>query len=216
MRNAMIVIFLGAPGTGKGTQAVRLAEMQSMLHISTGDLLRKEMAAGSSLGLQVKDIVTNGGLVSDDLINKIMQNGITPKVSYILDGYPRTVPQAEFLDTYLATIGEKVAHVIFFTVAEDIIMKRLTGRQKCSQCGKDFNSYFHPSTKGNVCDVCGAPLSQRADDREDVIKNRLITYERDTAPLLAYYTGKGLVRNVDGALPIDILLAQLNAIVKGG
>ncbi|MFC1512480.1 adenylate kinase [bacterium] len=210
----MNLVFLGAPGTGKGTQAVRLAKEYNSKHISTGDLLRAEMDKGSELGLRVKDIMARGSLVSDDIINTVIENGLEAGTSYILDGYPRTIAQAEFLDNFFGKMGEKLSFVINFILSEEEIIKRLTGRRKCRKCGKDYNLYFNPSSKGDDCEACGSVLYQRPDDKKEVIINRLKVYNEQTKPLLDYYTKKNILKNIEARRPIDQIFKDLCKVIQ--
>lgn len=187
----MITIFLGAPGTGKGTVATALKNKHHYKHISTGDLFREITRSGTPLGNEVKAIIESGNLITDEMTNKVLVEGLkkfdTHKDTIILDGYPRTIPQAEFLDHYLTQHNLKVGKVILLDVSEDILLKRISGRISCKNCGASFNTFFKPPMKEMTCDVCGHTLIHRADDAADKVKVRLETYYKLTAPLVDYY-----------------------------
>jgi adenylate kinase len=210
----MNLIFLGPPGSGKGTQAVRLALKHNLKHISTGDVLRKEMADNTALGMKIKEIVSKGQLVSDEMINEVVKNVLAEKDSYILDGYPRTVAQAIYLEEFLSKRNDKISVVFYFDVPRELLIKRLSGRRKCKQCGKDFNLYFHPSKKGENCDVCDVPLYQRPDDKEEVIIKRLSVYEAETKPLIDYYKQKNLLIKIDASRDIELVLNDMEKVLE--
>jgi adenylate kinase len=197
------LLLFGAPGAGKGTQSALLSQRLGLAHISTGDLFRAETKAGTELGKKVKQLLDAGDLVPDELTIALIQSVIAKqdKAGFILDGFPRTVAQATALDELLAGVGKKLDAVIFLSVPTEELMRRLTGRRVCSGCGKVFNIHFSPSAKGAVCDACGGQLTQRSDDREDVIANRLKKYEESTAVLKVFYKTAGVLKEVDGRLP---------------
>lgn len=192
-------VFLGAPGAGKGTQAKQVAEAATLAHISTGDMLRAEVAGGSPLGLQAKSFMDAGKLVPDEVIIGMVQARIQKpdaKSSWILDGFPRTLPQAEALDKSLSG-ASAVSHVIYFAVPEQVLFGRLTGRRTCSKCGAIWHLETKPTRQAGVCDVCGGATVQRSDDHPEKITKRLDEYRTLTAPLLAYYRNRKLLREID-------------------
>lgn len=198
----MYVMLLGAPGVGKGTQAKLLMDRFGIPQISTGDILRAEVQKESPLGKQVKEIMDRGELVSDDLILQIVENRLRePDCSrgFILDGFPRTIPQAEGLDELLKRINPSLQlKVIEIAVPDEIIIKRLTNRRVCPDCGQLYNLLLKPPKNDNKCDDCGAELYQRDDDTEATIRNRLAVYRKNTEPLIDYYQKKGNFYKVDG------------------
>jgi len=199
------LIFLGAPGTGKGTQASVLAEKYGIPQISTGDILRKAVADGTELGKKAKAIMESGGLVSDDIIIGLIKERLAqPDCAggYILDGFPRTIAQGESLDELLAATGG-IDAVIYFDVAEDEIVKRLTSRRTCSKCGYNYNMISDPPPADNKCEKCGGEIIQRDDDKEETVRNRLVVYAENTAPLIAYYKKQNKLHSVDGAQGVD-------------
>lgn len=208
-------VFLGAPGAGKGTQAKRVAAECGLLHISTGDMLREAVAAGSELGVQAKGFMDRGALVPDQLIIDLVKARIEQPdargaagSAWILDGFPRTLPQAEALDQNLAG-DEALTHVVYFAVPEDVLMGRLTGRRTCSNCGAIWHVEHKPTEKEGVCDVCGGELTQRSDDRPEAIGKRLEQYRSLTAPLLAYYGERGVLREIDADRSPDVVFQEL-------
>jgi adenylate kinase len=195
------VIFLGPPGAGKGTQARQIAESCGVLHLSSGDMLREHVVRGTPLGLRAKPIMERGELVPDDLVLSMVEDRISWKDcdgGFILDGFPRTLPQAEKLDEILRRRFKSEPLVLHFEVDENQLMRRLTGRRTCVVGGEIYNIYEHPPKVSGRCDRDGGELIQRSDDREEVIADRLATYERQTRPLVEYYRRRGLVKDVDG------------------
>ena len=188
-------VFLGPPGAGKGTQAKVLAEHGEVMHLSTGDMLREEVAAASELGLQAKTFMDSGELVPDEVVIGMVEHRLASNTSasWILDGFPRTLPQAEALDRSLASAGQALTHVVFFAVPEEILVQRLGGRQTCTGCGAIWNRYFKPTQAEGVCDRCGSSLKTRDDDRPEAVQQRLRAYVEKTQPLLDYYTEKQLL-----------------------
>lgn len=217
------ILILGAPGAGKGTQAVRLAEKHGWAHVSTGDIFRAHQQKGTNFGKSIQRYLTAGDLVPDTLTCEVVVDRLSQEdcqTGYILDGFPRTVAQAEALDHMLETRGEAVDAVILLQIDDAEIVERLTARRSCPHCGKIYNLKFGPPAREGLCDdeTCGgASLIQREDDREDTIRQRLRVYHESTEPLIGYYTEKGLVQEIDaaGKSPAeiaqnieDILLAQ--------
>ncbi len=204
-------VFLGAPGAGKGTQAKRVAAQAELAHISTGDMLREEVKSGSALGAEAKTYMDAGKLVPDQLIIDMVKARIQKPdaaSAWILDGFPRTLPQAEALDQNLSG-DNALTHVISFAVPEAVLIGRLTGRRTCSQCGAIWHVDHKPTQQQGVCDHCGGELTQRSDDREEAIGERLEVYRTQTAPLLAYYGDRGVLREIDANRSPDVVFQEL-------
>lgn len=200
----MNIILLGAPGSGKGTQAPGLMERFGLISISTGDIFRKELKEGSELGLKAKGFMDKGELVPDSLVieivlNRLGQNDV--KDGFILDGFPRTNEQAERLDEYLESNGRKIDVALCLDIDPEVVVKRLAGRRVCRGCGATYNIDNIPSKREGICDSCNGELYQRDDDKEATVRNRLDVYEKQTASLLKYYADKGVIAHVDGGLP---------------
>ncbi len=207
------IVMLGAPGVGKGTQAKLLAEKFNIPHISTGDMLRTAVKEGTELGLKAKEIMERGELVPDHIMNGIVKERLSKddcKNGYILDGYPRTIAQAEFLDTV-----DKINYVIYIDVPEELIIKRLVLRRTCPNCGAMYHLEYNPPKNDNICDKCGTPLIQRDDDKEDVVKRRLAVYNEKTASLLDYYRNRGILKKIDGNRPINEVLQSIVQVIGG-
>ncbi|MBK3773953.1 adenylate kinase [Azospirillum sp. YIM DDC1] len=213
----MNLILLGPPGAGKGTQARRLEDTRGLVQLSTGDMLRAMVAEGGPLGQQAKDIMSAGKLMPDELMVKIIAERISkPDVAngFILDGFPRTVAQAESLDTMLSDKGLKLDHVIEMKVVDDILVERITGRYTCAKCGKGYHDVFEKPKVDGVCDVCGSTeFKRRADDNADTVKTRLAQYHEQTAPILPYYQSRGVLKTVDGMAEIDDVTKQIEGIL---
>jgi adenylate kinase len=198
----MRLVLLGAPGAGKGTQAKKIIEKYPMPQISTGDLLRAAVAAGTELGKAAKAVMDKGELVPDSVVLGMVEERLKQddcKAGYILDGFPRNTKQAEALDEMLAKLGMSLTAALSVDVPFENLMKRLTGRRTCKSCGQMFNVYFGAPKKEGVCDKCGGELFQRDDDKEETIKKRLDVYTAQTAPLIDYYGKKNILKSVDGA-----------------
>ncbi|WP_298611834.1 adenylate kinase [uncultured Thiothrix sp.] len=211
----MRIVLLGAPGSGKGTQAQRLTDIYNIPQISTGDLLRAAVAAGTELGKQAKVAMDSGGLVSDDIVLGMIRERLQqPDAAngFILDGFPRNLTQAASLDKLLAEVGQPIDAGLLIDVDFDILLKRLTGRLSCKDCSTVYNRYFSPPTKEGVCDKCGSTnLYHRADDNEETIGNRLKVYEENTAPLINYYADKGLLKRVNGIGEMEDITKAIQA-----
>ena len=213
----MNVILLGPPGAGKGTQAKRLEEKYGLVQLSTGDMLRAERASGSALGKQVQAIMDGGRLVDDATMIALIASRIDKLggKGFILDGFPRTVPQAEALDKMLAEKGLKLDRVIQMTVDERALIARLAGRFTCAKCGAPYHDTNHPPKVAGVCDVCGSKeFVRRADDAPEAVKVRLDAYAKQTAPILPYYRGKNILQSVDGMADIDEVTKQIETVLK--
>jgi adenylate kinase len=212
----MRLVLLGAPGAGKGTQAKKLIEKYSIPQISTGDILRKAVADGTPLGKEAKSYMDSGGLVPDSVVIGLVKERLAQddcKTGYILDGFPRTTPQAEELDNVLSTMNSPLDVALSVDVDKDDLMKRLTGRRTCKNCQQMYNVHFSAPQKDSTCDKCGGELYQRDDDQEDTIRNRLDVYEKSTAPLIDYYGGKGILKSVKGEGSIDDIFNQIVSIL---
>jgi len=208
----MRIVFLGAPGSGKGTQAKLLMEEHQLQQVSTGDLLRAAVAAGTELGLKAKAAMEAGELVTDDIVLGIIAERLAePDCAngFILDGYPRNLQQARDLQPVLAKIGQSLDAAVLLDVDMDILMKRLTGRRTCSKTGKLLNIYYSPKEERDACLEAGGELIQRADDNEETISNRLKVYREQTEPLVGYYREAGLLKTVQGEGEIDEIYARL-------
>jgi adenylate kinase len=209
----MNLILLGPPGAGKGTQAYRIKEKYRLVHLSTGDMLRGAIAAGTEVGKLAKTIMDEGKLVSDDVINRLVEERIAaPDCAggFLLDGFPRTVAQAEALDAMLEKRGDGITAVIEFAVDDEALIERIAGRFSCANCGAGYHDKFQRPKVDGVCDQCGGTeFKRRSDDTPDAVRTRLASYHEQTAPLLPYYRGKGVLRTVDGMAEIDEVTAAV-------
>ncbi len=197
----MKVIFLGPPGSGKGTQAKMVSEKLGIPQVSTGDMLRAAVREGTPMGLKAKALMDSGALVADEVVVGIVQERLVKvdcEPGFILDGFPRTVPQANALQACLEGLNKNLDAVISLEVDSDAVVERITGRRTCRDCGKMFHVRFDPPTQERVCNVCGGELYLRDDDQEATIRKRLLVYAEQTAPLIAYYQQSGLVSAIDG------------------
>ena len=217
----MNIILLGPPGAGKGTQAGRLIAERGLVQLSTGDMLREAILAGSPIGLRAKAIMEAGELVPDEVVNELIANrldlpGSFAVSGFIFDGYPRTEAQAISLDALLAERGLKLDHVIELDVDADALVDRITGRFSCAQCGEGYHDRYKLPKVEDVCDVCGSDrFKRRPDDNEQTVRTRLAEYRAKTAPILPYYDARGLVRRVDGMAPIEDVERSIEAILDG-
>jgi len=214
----MNLILLGGPGAGKGTQAKKLIDKYGIPQISTGDILRAAVKAGTEMGRKAKEYMDAGKLVPDAVVIGIIKDRLAQpdcQKGFILDGFPRTVPQAEALDQVLMGLGGKIDHVISIAVDEEALIARLTGRRTCKNaaCGQMFHVKFTPSKKEGVCDKCGGELYQRDDDNETTVRSRLAAYNQDTKPLIDYYTKEGLVRPIAGVGSIEDIFNKIVTIL---
>lgn len=212
----MNLILLGPPGGGKGTQAKPLMERYKIPQISTGDILRDNLKRGTELGKQAKAYMDKGQLVPDEVVIGIIRDRLKEpdcKPGFMLDGFPRTVPQAEALDKVLSDMGLKIDHVISIEVPDSELIKRLTGRRTCRSCGEGYHVMFKPPKKEGVCDKCGGELYQRDDDNETTVRNRLEVYKKSTQPLIDYYQKKGLLRGIDGLGSIQDIFGRITKVL---
>lgn len=214
----MNIVFMGPPGAGKGTQAEFIVKQFGFPHISTGDAFRAAMKQGTELGLLAKQYVDSGQLVPDEVTIGIVRERLQQadcENGFLLDGFPRTIAQAEALDDILASMGKKIDHVINLEVDREKLLARLTGRRVCRSCGATYHVIFNPPKQADVCDKCGGELYQRSDDTEEKVGTRLDVYLTSTAPLLDYYREKGLLRSIDGEQAIEAVTAQISALLRG-
>jgi adenylate kinase len=206
------LILLGPPGAGKGTHAQRIGDRYRIPQISTGDILRASVKESTPLGMKAKGFMDQGQLVPDGIVIGIIEERLKAKdcdSGFILDGFPRTIPQAEALQPILTKIGKKIDHVINMVVDPEELVRRLTGRRTCKNCGAMFHLLFQPPKKEEICDRCGGTLYQRADDKEETIRTRLKEYEKQTAPLIQYYQGKKTLRSILGVGGPDQIFDQI-------
>ncbi len=213
------MIFLGPPGAGKGTQAKEVARLYQLPHLSTGDMLRDHVGRGTPLGLKARPIMERGELVPDEIVLGMVEERIARpdcRNGFVFDGFPRTLPQAEKLGELLRGMGFGQPLVLHFTVDADRLLKRLTGRRTCSVGGEIYNIYERPPKVPGRCDTDGGELVQRADDGEEVIRERLATYERQTRPLVEYYRRQGVLEDVDGSADVDAVTRRVLGILKRG
>ena len=205
-------ILLGPPGAGKGTQAVKIVEKYGIPHISTGDIFRENIKNGTELGKKAQAYMNRGELVPDDLVIEIATDRLAKddcKNGFLLDGFPRTVYQAEKLDEFLAANGGKIDKVLDIAVGKDELITRLTGRRVCKACGASFHVVNIPPKKEGVCDYCGGELIQRADDNLETVTNRIDVYESQTKPLIDYYEKAGNIAHIDGTTGLDNVFADI-------
>jgi adenylate kinase len=212
------IILLGPPGAGKGTQAARLQAERGMIQLSTGDMLREAVAAGTPVGLKAKAVMERGELVSDAIVSALIGERLDAAADKgaIFDGFPRTRAQAEALDLLLTERGRRLDYVIDLGVDEDELVKRIVGRFSCAKCGTGYHDMFRPTKVAGVCDVCGSTeFKRRKDDNELTVRTRMAEYRTKTEPILPFYEARGLVRRVDGMGPIQSVAAEIDAILDG-
>ena len=212
----MKIIMLGAPGAGKGTQAKMIASEYQVPHISTGDIFRANIKNGTELGMEAKKYMDQGLLVPDELTVKILLDRVAQadcQNGYVLDGFPRTIPQAEVLDKALTELGDQIDYAINVDVPDENIISRMSGRRACVGCGATYHiKHIPPKTEG-ICDTCGQELILRDDDKPETVKNRLDVYHKQTQPLIDFYSGKGVLKAVDGTVDMQDVFAAIKAIL---
>ncbi|WP_243292404.1 adenylate kinase [Bacillus sp. FJAT-47783] len=214
----MNLVLMGLPGAGKGTQAEKIVEQYNIPHISTGDMFRAAMKEGTELGLKAKSFIDQGELVPDEVTIGIVRERLGKndcEKGFLLDGFPRTVAQAEALEEILTELNKQIDFVINIDVNQEILMERLTGRRICKNCGATYHLVFNPPSQSDTCDKCGGELYQRADDNEETVANRLEVNVKQTKPLLDFYESKGYLRNIDGQQPIDKVFVCISELLGG-
>ncbi|MCI2256733.1 adenylate kinase [Domibacillus sp. PGB-M46] len=214
----MNLVLMGLPGAGKGTQAEKIVEKYGVPHISTGDMFRAAMKDETELGLKAKSFMDKGELVPDEVTIGIVNERLAKadcEKGFLLDGFPRTVAQAEALEDILFGLNRKIDYVINVEVDQDILMARLTGRRICKACGATYHLEFNPPAKEDTCDRCGGELYQRADDNAETVQNRLDVNVKQTAPLLAFYGEKGYLKNINGQQDINVVFENIDELLKG-
>ena len=212
----MKIVMLGAPGAGKGTQAKMIAEKYSVPHISTGDIFRANIKNGTELGMEAKKYMDQGLLVPDELTVKILLDRVAKedcKNGYVLDGFPRTIPQAQVLDKALIELGDQIDYAIDVNVPDENIIRRMGGRRACVTCGATYHVEHIPPKKERFCDTCGSELILRDDDKPETVKNRLDVYHKQTQPLIDFYQAKGILKTVDGTVDMKDVFASIVAIL---
>ncbi|MGO1061028.1 adenylate kinase [Planococcus sp. FY231025] len=214
----MNIVLMGLPGAGKGTQADKIVEKYDIPHISTGDMFRAAIKGGTELGLKAKSFMDQGALVPDEVTIGIVRERLSAadcEEGFLLDGFPRTVPQAEALESLLADLGKRIEHVVNIQVEQDELVKRLSGRRICKVCGTAYHLVFNPPQVEGVCDKDGGELYMREDDNPETVTNRLEVNIKQTQPLLDFYENKGVLQNIDGQQDIQKVFADIDALLKG-
>ncbi len=212
----MNIILLGPPGAGKGTQAKKIAENYGVPHISTGDILRENISNNTPLGMKAKSYMSRGELVPDELLITIIKDRLSRQDcanGFLLDGYPRTIPQADALAMILTESNKKIDVVLNIEVDDEELIERLSGRRMC-RCGASYHVMFNPPEKDGICNLCKGKLYQRDDDKEEAIKNRLMVYKKQTQPLIEYYNDKGLIRRIDGGKDISEIFDDIKTVLE--
>ena len=212
----MKIIMLGAPGAGKGTQAKMIADKYKIPHISTGDIFRLNIKNGTELGMEAKKYMDQGLLVPDELTVRILLDRVAKedcKDGYVLDGFPRTIPQAEVLEDALNKLGDKIDYAVNVEVPDENIIRRMGGRRACLSCGATYHIEHVPPKKEGICDQCGQPLVLRDDDKPETVKNRLRVYQEQTQPLIEFYSAKGVLRSVDGTQDMQDVFKAIREIL---
>jgi adenylate kinase len=213
----MNLVLMGLPGAGKGTQAEKIVEKYGIPHISTGDMFRAAIKEGTELGLKAKSFMDQGNLVPDEVTIGIVRERLSKEdcaEGFLLDGFPRTVAQAEALENILSDLNRKINFVINIDVEQEFLMERLTGRRICKSCGSTYHLVFNPPANDGVCDRCGGELYQRADDNAETVQNRLEVNQKQTKPLLDFYEGKGYLRNINGQQDIRKVFDDLDQLLR--
>jgi adenylate kinase len=213
----MNLVLMGLPGAGKGTQAEKIVEKYGIPHISTGDMFRAAIKESTDLGLQAKSFMDQGNLVPDEVTIGIVRERLSKEdcaEGFLLDGFPRTVAQAEALENILSDLNKKIDYVINIDVDQEFLMERLTGRRICKSCGSTYHLVFNPPIKDDICDRCGGELYQRADDNAETVQNRLEVNQKQTKPLLDFYEDKGYLRNINGQQDIRKVFDDLDQLLR--
>ena len=213
----MKIIMLGAPGAGKGTQAKKIAAEYNIPHVSTGDIFRANIKEQTELGMEAKSYMDKGQLVPDELTVKILLDRVAKddcKNGYVLDGFPRTIPQAEVLDKAVSELGEAIDFAIDIEVPDESIVARMSGRRACLKCGATYHIKHLPPKQDGICDTCGSELVIREDDKEETVKNRLNVYHAQTQPLIEYYENKGILKQFDGERDAEVVFADIKKILE--
>ncbi|MBM4764920.1 adenylate kinase [Bacillus sp. B15-48] len=213
----MNLVLMGLPGAGKGTQAEKMVAKYNIPHISTGDMFRAAIKDGTELGLKAKSFMDQGALVPDEVTIGIVRERLSKpdcEKGFLLDGFPRTVAQAEALENMLSELGKKIDYVINIDVDSSILLERLTGRRICKECGATYHLEFNPPAKDGVCDRCGGELYQRADDNAETVQNRLEVNIQQTKPLLNFYEDRGSLRNINGQQDINVVFAVIEDLLR--
>ena len=214
----MKIVMLGAPGAGKGTQAQKIAEKYGIPHISTGDIFRYNIKNGTELGMEAKQYMDRGQLVPDELTVRILLDRVSKEDcadGYVLDGFPRTIPQAEVLTDELNKRNDRIDYAVDVDVPDEAIVTRMSGRRACTNCGATYHIVYAAPKQEGICDVCGEKLVQRDDDKPETVANRLKVYHEQTQPLIDYYSGQGVLKTVDGTGSLEQVFADITAILEG-